>query len=229
MENSIAKVLTHVYELEGLLLVVDRHGADTPAVVIDRIREKATQLAADAQLIAVPGKPEPDVAPALTQPAPQPAPTEEKKEAPTTDLPADDYDADDTWQHDNGEDASHAFTLDYVEPQRQEQLGADEPITDDEVDDDAPADERPATASESLRVDEKLQRSMSKDMRRAFSINFRRELFSNSDVEMNDALNLIESMQSIDEAEDYFYGDLGWDRDNAEVEDFMNIVRNHFL
>ena len=45
---------------------------------------------------------------------------------------------------------------------------------------------------------------------------------------MNDALNLIESMQSMDEAEDYFYGEMGWDRENPEVDDFMTIVRHHF-
>ena len=85
---------------------------------------------------------------------------------------------------------------------------------------------------EAMRVEEKLQRSLRQDLRRAFSINdryrFRRELFSNSDVEMNDALNLIESMQSMDEAEDYFYGEMGWDRENPEVDDFMTIVRHHF-
>lgn len=70
-------------------------------------------------------------------------------------------------------------------------------------------------------------------MRSAFSINdsfrFRRELFGNSAAEMADAINLAEAMQTFDEAEEYFYGDLVWDKDSEEVKEFMTIIRNHFL
>ena len=55
------------------------------------------------------------------------------------------------------------------------------------------------------------QFSMSRDLRKAFSLNdrfrYRRELFGNSDVEMNDTLNLVETMHSYSEAEEFFYGD----------------------
>ena len=78
-----------------------------------------------------------------------------------------------------------------------------------------------------------LQRSKSKDLKSAFSLNdtfrFRRELFSNSGAEMTDALHMVEAMHSFDEAEDYFYGDLGWDRESDDVKDFMAIIKNHFL
>ena len=98
---------------------------------------------------------------------------------------------------------------------------------------DQPAEATAISSPDSVRVDEKLQRTISKNFRHAFSINdrfrFRRELFSNSDAEMNDALDMVESMHSLDEAEDYFYGDLGWDKDVEEVADFMEIVRRHFL
>ena len=47
--------------------------------------------------------------------------------------------------------------------------------------------------------------------------------------EMADAINLAEAMQTFDEAEEYFYGDLGWDKDSEEVKEFMTIIRNHFL
>ena len=91
-------------------------------------------------------------------------------------------------------------------------------------------DEQP---EEELRVDEILHRNLSKNLRKAFSLNdhfrFRRELFSNSEGEMNDALNLVEAMQSFDEAEEYFYEDLGWDRENEDVTDFMEVIKKHFL
>lgn len=68
---------------------------------------------------------------------------------------------------------------------------------------------------------------------KAFTINdrfrFKRELFGNSDPELSNALDLINVMRSIDEAEDYFYNELGWDAENEDVKDFMRIVRAYFL
>ncbi|MBQ2485309.1 MAG: hypothetical protein II519_08350 [Muribaculaceae bacterium] len=211
MDNTISRVLAHVYDLEGLLLVMERRGDETPRLVLDRIREKARELNDEVQMLHLPESPVVAAPEVPVRPVEAPAPPARSASS----LPSDDYDADDTWQHDNGDDSSAAFALNYTEPVRRIQ---------------EPEPELPVV--EAMRVEEKLQRSLRQDLRRAFSINdryrFRRELFSNSDVEMNDALNLIESMQSMDEAEDYFYGEMGWDRENPEVDDFMTIVRHHF-
>lgn len=215
MDNTISRVLAHVYDLEGLLLVLERRGDETPRLVLDRIREKARELNDEVQMLHLPEEPVAAAPEVPVRPVEAPAPPARSASS----LPSDDYDADDTWQHDNGDDSSAAFALNYTEPVRRIQ----EPEAE-------PEPELPVV--EAMRVEEKLQRSLRQDLRRAFSINdryrFRRELFSNSDVEMNDALNLIESMQSMDEAEDYFYGEMGWDRENPEVDDFMTIVRHHF-
>lgn len=105
----------------------------------------------------------------------------------------------------------------------------DDEYEDDEDDDD---DEVLDDDDEALTLDEALQRSMSRDLRKAFSLNdrfrYRRELFGNSDVEMNDTLNLVETMHSYSEAEEFFYGDLEWDSESPEVKDFMAVIRNHF-
>ena len=83
-----------------------------------------------------------------------------------------------------------------------------------------------------LRVDEKLQRTMSKDIRKAISLNdrfrFQRELFANSANALDTAIEHIEAMRTYGNAELYFFTQLGWDRENEVVQDFMNIVRNHF-
>ena len=104
----------------------------------------------------------------------------------------------------------------------------DEYEDDEEEDDDEVLDDD----DEALTLDEALQRSMSRDLRKAFSLNdrfrYRRELFGNSDVEMNDTLNLVETMHSYSEAEEFFYGDLEWDSESPEVKDFMAVIRNHF-
>ena len=105
----------------------------------------------------------------------------------------------------------------------------DDEYEDDEDDDD---DEVLDDDDEALTLDEALQRSMSRDLRKAFSLNdrfrYRRELFGNSDVEMNDTLNVVETMHSYSEAEEFFYGDLEWDSESPEVKDFMAVIRNHF-
>ena len=219
------KLLTQVYELEGLLLVIDKHGADTPSLVYDRVKDAGAKLAEMTQQLAQrqqepqPVMPEPVKEPEPVMPEPvMPEPVKEPEPVPADEhLPAQDYDAEDTWQHDNGEEPLRNYEFNYQEPSRNDQ----------------PAEATAISSPDSVRVDEKLQRTISKNFRHAFSINdrfrFRRELFSNSDAEMNDALDMVESMHSLDEAEDYFYGDLGWDKDVEEVADFMEIVRRHFL
>lgn len=114
-------------------------------------------------------------------------------------------------------------------PLDEEDAPLDEEYEDDEEEDD---DEVLDDDDEALTLDEALQRSMSRDLRKAFSLNdrfrYRRELFGNSDVEMNDTLNLVETMHSYSEAEEFFYGDLEWDCESPEVKDFMAVIRNHF-
>lgn len=65
-----------------------------------------------------------------------------------------------------------------------------------------------------------------------FTINdtyrFKRELFSNSNEEWQEALNVLSAMGSYDEAEDYFYNDMAWDAENDEVKAFMEVVKNMF-
>jgi len=245
-------------------------------------------------------------------PKPTPEPIKEakpvKEAEPTVHLPEEDYDADETWQHDNGEEFKEVFTLDYKEPEHEvpvadrepddditvefieaedegiaepepavkeapatpqppvfripEELN-DEPVPDPdpnvlpeaedepditvefiEAEDDAvpePEDEMPVPPvptefpepeEEPLRVDQKVQRHLSKDIRKAFSINdrfrFQRELFAGSANAMNTAIEHIEAMTSYGNAELYFFSQLNWDRDNEVVQDFMSIVRNHF-
>ena len=71
-----------------------------------------------------------------------------------------------------------------------------------------------------------------KDLKKMFSINdtfrFRRELFSNSQNDFIDSLNLVTAMKSYSEAEEYFYTDLQWDPENADVEAFMSTIANYF-
>ena len=348
MDMSIEKMLSHVYEIEGLMLVTRRLGEEnTPDVITNKLKRKVRELAdmCGVELKAA----EPEAQPFEAQPAekaqPEPVadvqepvqasvqePVQETVQEEAEHLPEEDYDADETWQHDNGEEFKEVFTLDYQEPQHEEENLEQVPVEDREPDDDitvefieaedepgeavedeesdaetpaaeTPADEQPATPVEPvvmppvfhmpddsdeptpapdpkvipeaedepditvefidaedealpepedempippvptdfpvveetnapLRVDEKLQRTMSKDIRKAISLNdrfrFQRELFANSANALDTAIEHIEAMRTYGNAELYFFTQLGWDRDNEVVQDFMNIVRNHF-
>ena len=285
MNMSIEKMLSHVYEIEGLMLVTRRLGEEnTPQVITDKIQRKVREL---AEMCGVAFQ-EPD-----SEPEPEPQPESDQAVQATEPvepsvLPEDDYNAEETWQHDNGEEIKEVFELNYEEPQQKASTPPPfkvatetpetpavavapaepdiEPLPDPdpdvvpeaedgpdievefiEADDDTvpePEDEMPIppvptefpeddeAPAAPLRVDEKLQRHLSKDIRKAISLNdrfrFQRELFAGSANAMDTAIEHIEVMTSYGNAELYFYSQLNWDRENEVVKDFMAIVRNHF-
>lgn len=87
-------------------------------------------------------------------------------------------------------------------------------------------------ADSQLTLDEKLSRERASDISKAFTLNdrfrFRRELFRNSDAEFRETIDVIGSMSSMEEAEDYFFNDLCWNPESGDVKDFMSIVAKHF-
>lgn len=208
MDSAISKILSQVYELEGLLLVIDKHGLDTPAVVYDSIRDHASTIHEMTKLLEAPA---PVVSPVVDDtPTPEPPVLSEPKETePIQEETEQTFLAqdDDLPPRNPDDEPKEVFTFNIP-------AESDKP--------DAPT----------MRVDEKLQRSISKDLRRAFSVNdrfrFRRELFGNNEADFVDAINMIEAMHSYDEATEYFLTDLGWDEEVPEVNEFLNIVRHHF-
>ncbi len=276
MKTTIQQMLAEAYELEGLLLLADNRGDDTPEYVYTAIGEKIDRLRSltalakpakaddgDDEIIGVTGlglfeaaqtaEPESfdgndadavtsedklsheldDAEPlslmldteleaettkseAETETEPKPEAESEEEEVPIV----------------NAEIAEAEPIEEVTEEAEHEEDSEEEPEVDttNEEEEDL---EVATDSDEPVRLDEMLQRSKSKDLKSAFSLNdtfrFRRELFSNSGAEMTDALHMVEAMHSFDEAEDYFYGDLGWDRESDDVKDFMAIIKNHFL
>lgn len=240
MSTSIIDILNKAYELEGLLLLAQSRGNEDISAISRLIVGKKAEISdlIDATFSTeVPAEP---VAPAVTETMVPDAPAVQEDDPATPETPVlADYEKEDIQPVDEPifpqEEYRPApsFTLDDYEPVPvevpEEDAPLDEEYVDDEDDDD---DEILDEDDETLTLDEALQRSMSRDLRKAFSLNdrfrYRRELFGNSDVEMNDTLNLVETMHSFAEAEEFFYGDLEWDKESPEVKDFMAIIRNHF-
>lgn len=167
------------------------------------------------------------------EPADEVAPTESASEGlihneqlPAAE-PAPDAEADE--EHQVSSDELEAAADERPVPVEEKQMIAQAVLFETEED----ADEAPGIAAEERTgYDSPPSRRQPGDLRRSFTINdkfrFRRELFGNSDSEFTDALNLVEAMNSPEEAEDYFYNDLGWDREQPEVVEFMTVIANYF-
>lgn len=237
---DIHKMIAEAYELEGLLLLADNRGDDTPEYVFTAISEKLSRLQTLLADNAAKEEPEPEEEPEADKPvedeeSESPASEGEPEEMPIIeDITAAD---DDTTTDDDEQVVEVVIEDEPAEETEEEEEEVEEEFTEEEetTDDEASAESETETKStdESIRLDEKLQRTRSKDLKQAFSLNdmfrFRRELFGNSGAVMTDALHLVEAMQSYDEAEDYFYGDLGWDRESDDVKEFMETIKKHFL
>ncbi|MBO7317114.1 MAG: hypothetical protein J6U43_00125 [Bacteroidales bacterium] len=86
--------------------------------------------------------------------------------------------------------------------------------------------------NDTITVGELMSVRQAKELRKAFSLNdrfrFRRELFGNNDVNMNETLNLIDAMSDYNEAVEYLVQDLGWSLDEPVVQEFLQLIERHF-
>ena len=99
------------------------------------------------------------------------------------------------------------------------------------VSDNEPVDESDAK-SETTPISTQAPSEPVKTKLPVFTINdkfrFRRELFSNSEADFVETLNVLGAMSSFEEAEDYLYNDLCWDSSSDEVAEFMTIIKDYF-
>ena len=216
-------MLREVLELEGLLMVADSRGDETPDAVFTLIKEKIEQLREYTSCL-------PDVA------VDEQVGEEFDEQEPVVE-PEDEPEAEPEEELEPEVEAEPEFEEE-PEPELEVELEAEpEPEIVPEIE----AEPEPEiiknvdeTAPEAIiTLDEAFIRNKAKDLKSAFSLNdtfrFRRELFGNSAADMNDAIDLVNAMNSYEEAEDYFINDLGWDAESDEVGEFMEIIRNHFI
>ena len=254
-------MLREVLELEGLLMVADSRGDETPDAVFTLIKEKIEQLREytsclpdvavveqfdeqepvvepedepEDELEAEP-EPEQEVEPEIEpeieaepeiEVEPEPELEEELETEPEEELEPEVEAEPEIEEEPEPEEELEAEPEEELEPEIVPEIEAEpEPEIIKNVDETAP--------DAIITLDEAFIRNKAKDLKSAFSLNdtfrFRRELFGNSAADMNDAIDLVNAMNSYEEAEDYFINDLGWDAESDEVGEFMEIIRNHFI
>lgn len=247
--DEIKSMLREVLELEGLLMVADSRGDETPDAVFTLIKEKIEQLCEYTSCL-------PDVAVDEQEPVVEP---EDEPEYVLEAEPEEEIEQDVEPEIEPDVEAEPEIEVE-PEPELEEEIEA-EPEPEVEAEPEIEEDPEPEleeepepeivpeieaepepeiiknvdeTAPEAIiTLDEAFIRNKAKDLKSAFSLNdtfrFRRELFGNSAADMNDAIDLVNAMNSYEEAEDYFINDLGWDAESDEVGEFMEIIRNHFI
>lgn len=236
-------MIKDAFELEGLLLLADSRGEEASQLLIDAIREKAESLASAAASLEISGGDEVEEDSNLSDFC-----TGGETSADDSCIAAaEDEETPEEVEESVPESEEEAATPEEAEeqpvvPDDEVLLESDGDFMEEQEDEDA-ADEEPSgenttyedvagDGGEGITLDEAFIRGKSKDLHSAFSLNdmfrFRRELFGNSAADMSDAIELVSAMSSYQEAEDYFYNDLGWDSGSEEVEEFMTIIRNHF-
>lgn len=222
MNLNIEELITLNYELEGLLYLALHRGDDTPPSVwklisskIETMRENISAMDVNAELSHLPVP-------------------EEIKEEPLTEDRKETIIKEGELEAAEAEPMEEPRIEEYSPIEEMEPVNQAGPISQNEpIQQPEPINEsEPINSVEPIRLDEKLARECSKDLRKAFSLNdkfrFRRELFGNSDAMMMDTIETVSAMNSLDEALEYFYDTLEWDKDNPEVVDFVNIIAHHF-
>ena len=243
MDEDIRRMIKDAFELEGLLLLADSRGEEASQLLIDAIREKAESLASAAASLEISGGGEVEEDSNLSDfctggetsgddSCIAAAEDEETPEEVEESVPESEEEAATPEEAEEQPVVPDDEVLlesdgDFMEEQEDEGAADEEPSGENTTSEDVAGD-----GGEGITLDEAFIRGKSKDLHSAFSLNdmfrFRRELFGNSAADMSDAIELVSAMSSYQEAEDYFYNDLGWDSGSEEVEEFMTIIRNHF-
>lgn len=82
------------------------------------------------------------------------------------------------------------------------------------------------------RLEDKIAERAARELKRALTLNdryrFSRELFGSSNDALNSALDMINDMETYEQAERWVTDDLGFDGENGVVKEFMAIVAKHF-
>lgn len=196
MNTTIDQLLTNVYELEGLLLVMQRHNDEVPQLVIDRFKEKANQIAAEANVLD-------NFAKKSDTPQPEPVP-------PTFVPPA--------------EQQTVALTpIAPTTPQVQEPVTKSvitpEP-TPKPVVESKPIVKAEPTVAPKKPTSHDITSAFSINDR----FLFQRELFDGDKQKYSDAITVMQRLANIDKIKEFISDVLGLDRNNEVVKEFVRLI-----
>lgn len=245
MNTTIDQMLTNIYELEGLLLVMQRHNDNVPQLVIDKFKEKAQQIAAAASVLDSLKKPEEKLATAAPlQPEPTPS-LEPEKPVATPPLQPEHPVVAPPLQSEQpavpplqppifapSAPPTAAPVAPPAPPASEPVIEPDpdpiiEPVPDTALDYDPEpiCDTKPIESSEEPFAPDS---PTTRDITSAFSINdrflFQRELFDGNKQRYADAITVMQRLGDIDRIKEFMTDILGLDLNNEHVKEFVRLV-----
>ena len=214
MKTTIDNMLTHVYELEGLLLVMQRHHDDVPPEVVKRYKEKAVVVAQEAQQLPLCDD-EPPIASV-------PSSLGKEEENVIIDLDKVDKDCSSSRSMFDAMSISQGARAGQVTPPF-----PSTPRTQIVLPRVKKPSMPPSFKPKASEV-EKTEPVPVYDATSAFSINdrflFLRELFDNDQQKFDETINHIKTLKSIEEVTSYVSGELHWDMSSDVVVEFMRLI-----
>ena len=200
MNTTIDQLLSNVYELEGLLLVMQRHNDEVPQVVIDRFKEKANEIAAEASFLDNFAKktdtPQSEPLPPTFVP-----PTEQSPVAPTPVAPS-------------ATKVQEPVEKTVVEPEpTPKPVAESKPIVKVEPPV-APKNPTSLDITSAFSINDRFL--------------FQRELFDGDKQKYADAIAVMQRLANIDKIKDFINDVLGLDRSNEVVKEFVRLIELSF-
>ena len=218
MDENLNNLLDEIYELEGLMLLALKR-SESATDFLRLIKKKGKEIGKKCQALSL-----------SETPTPFNPEHQGKDKQKSNDFPS----LSETRELSNLKDDSELNISESVSENMEEDINSDFAFEEYTIDE----SNNGLTGLELQGKDEYDELSIpstkeeKKRGRLIFSINdkfrFRKELFENSDVEFNNTLALIASMDSYEEAEEYFLNEEGFDKSNPVVRDFLNIVKKYF-
>lgn len=206
MTPDYQALIERTIALEGLLRVAQSR-TDLPAELISMLASESAEI---AQALAVNGFNEEEVTETVIE-TPVEEPVEEPAEAPApAEVP---------------EPAVEEVAEDYDDDfeTREMALETEAGMTTQVDEDFLPAHPR---------LEDKIASQVAGDLSHLFSLNdkfrFRRQLFGDSQEQMEETLRILGDMNTPEEAFEYLADDLCLDPDDPDVRDFLSIIAKHF-
>lgn len=238
MSQNVDQLSQLLLEADGLLLLLQRHRDETPIDAIKLLRKKLELI-----LALTDGLDEESL-----DDTQEPADTseyieetiEQAHQAPTDDTTTDDTQIIDSIPTYTTADSPIVDAVTVYDDTETETEATLKPTAEDptaEPDYDSPADpayESPAEPAYESPAESNHEAAPAprRHISNFFNLNdkfrFRRELFGNSDAQYVECLDMLSAMNSISEATEYLYDDLGWDPNNEDVRDFVAILSNFY-
>jgi len=200
MKTNIDNLLSDLYELEGLLLVMQRHIDDVPQVVIDRFKEKVALVTSQAAIITEHAT---IVEDKISDNTPQ-QPTLKKDEK--CDI------------------KTNAPQPPVFKPETINKVEVQQTAVIEKCQEHPAKEPQPMVSKQPTQPAEK----SGHDITEAFSINdrylFQRELFNGDNAKFNEAIVAMQGKDNLDQMLQYMTDELQWDTSDDIVREFVRLI-----